>query len=334
MAMMLDMAEKAGVTLIIRCPELQTYPVNTVRRFMNHPATAGYFLKDEPSAKDFPYLGKWMKSIRAIDSQHTCYINLFPNYALPEQLGTDTYQQYLDEYIAMVAPTVLSFDHYPVIETNGERHLREEWFANLEMVAKTSQKNNKPFWAFALSVAHGFYPVPTLAEIRLQVFANLAYGAQGIQYFTYWTPRNKSQYAYHHGPVDNDNKRTDVYEMIRTVNREIQDLSDVFLSAKVISIGHTGKDIPAGTQRLTEPPKGIKKIRTKGDGAIVSLIENNKQQYAIIVNRDFKQPMKLCIKGDRTLERVFKDINKAKPKRKSFTLLVAPGDIAVFRIEH
>jgi hypothetical protein len=334
MAMMLDMAGKAGVTLIIRCPELQTDPRNTVRRFMHHPATAGYFLKDEPAAKDFPYLGKWMKSIRAVDSQHTCYINLFPNYALPEQLGTDTYQQYLDEYIAMVATPVLSFDHYPVIETKEGRHLREEWFANLEMVAKTAQKNNKPFWAFALSVAHGFYPVPTLAEIRLQVFANLAYGAQGIQYFTYWTPRNKSQYAYHHGPVDNDNKRTDVYEMIRTVNREIQNLSNVFLSAKVISIGHTGKDIPAGTQRLTEPPKGIKKIRTKGDGAIVSLIENNKQQYAIIVNRDFKQPMKLYIKGDRTLERVFEDINKAKPKRKSFTLLVAPGDIAVFRIEH
>ena len=334
MSMMLDMAEKAGVTLIIRCPELQTDPENTVRRFMHHSATAGYFLKDEPSAKDFPYLGKWMKSIRAVDSQHACYINLFPNYAVPAQLGADTYQHYLDEYIAMVAPPVLSFDHYPVIETKGERHLREEWFANLEMAAKTAQKNNKPFWAFALSVAHGSYPVPTLAEIRLQVFANLAYGAQGIQYFTYWTPRNKSQYAYHHGPIDDDNKRTDVYEMIRTVNREIQNLTDVFLSAKVISIWHTGKDIPAGTQRLIEPPEGIRKISIKGEGAIVSLIENGKQRYVIIVNKDFNQSMKLYIKGYRTLERVFKDINKEKSKRKAFALLVEPGGIAVFSIKH
>ena len=334
MAMMLDMASKAGVTLIVRCPELQTDPENTVRRFMNHPATAGYFLKDEPSAKEFPYLGKWMKKIHAVDSQHACYINLFPNYAVPQQLGADTYQQYLDEYMSTVAPPVLSFDHYPVIEAKGVRHLREEWFANLEMVAQAAQKNNKPFWAFAMSVAHGSYPVPTLAEIRLQVFADLACGAQGVQYFTYWTPRNKAQYAYHHGPIDDDSKRTDVYEMIRTVNREIQSLSGIFLSAKVISVGHTGENIPAGTQRLIEPPKGIKKIRTKGEGAIVSLIENDKQHYAIIVNRDFKQPMKLYIKGNGKLESVFKDIHKPGSESRSFALLIAPGDIAVFRIKH
>ena len=332
MAMMLDMAAKAGVQLIVRCRELQTDPENTVRRFMDHPATAGYFLKDEPSAKDFPYLGKWMKSIHAVDSQHACYINLFPNYAVPQQLGTDTYRQYLDEYMAMVAPRVLSFDHYPVIETKGKRHLREEWFANLEMVTKTAQKNNKPFWAFALSVAHGLYPVPTLAEIRLQVFANLAYGAQGIQYFTYWTPGNKSQYAYHHGPIDDNKERTDVYEMIKTVNREIQGLSGIFLSSKVISVEHTGENIPAGTQRLITPPKGIKEIRTKGEGAIVSLIEKDKQQYAIIVNRDFKQSMKLYIKGNGKLESIFKDTYSAGSKSRSFALLIAPGDIAIFRI--
>ncbi|MCO5238977.1 MAG: beta-galactosidase [Chitinophagaceae bacterium] len=334
MAKMLDMAAKAGVTLIVRCPELQTDPENTVRRFMHHPATAGYYLKDEPSAKDFSYLGKWMKRIQAIDSQHLCYINLYPNYALPDQLGTDTYQQYVEEYMAIVEPPVLSFDHYPVMETKGKRYLREEWFTNLEMVAKTAQKNITPFWAFAMSVARGLHPVPTLAEIRLQVFANLAYGAQGIQYFTYWTPRIKTQYPYHHGPIDSNNKRTDVYEIIRAVNQEIQSLSGIFLSSKVISVEHTGENIPAGTQRLTEPPKGIKKIRTTGEGAIVSLIENNKQQYAIIVNRDFKQPMKLYIKGNGKLENVRKDSDQPESKSKTFALVIAPGDIAVFRIKH
>lgn len=332
MAMMLDMAEKAGVTLIVRCPELRTDPENTVRRFMHHPATAGYFLKDEPSAKDFPYLGKWMKSIQAADSHHSCYINLFPNYAMPQQLGADTYQQYLDQYMATVAPPVLSFDHYPVIETKEGRHLRGEWFANLEMVAKAAHKNKKPFWAFALSVAHGQYPVPTLAELRLQVFANLAYGAQGIQYFTYWTPRNRTRYVYHHGPIDDQNKRTDVYEMIKIVNREIQSLSGIFLGSKVISVEHTGKNIPDGTQRLIAPPKGIKKIRTNGEGAIVSLIEKDKQQYAVIVNRDFKQPMKLYLRGKGKLESIFNDSYMTGSKSRSFALSIAPGGIAVFRI--
>lgn len=42
-----------------------------------------------------------------------------------------------------------------------------------------------PFWAFALALSHKldnthFYRIPTLAELRLQVFSNLAYGAQAI----------------------------------------------------------------------------------------------------------------------------------------------------------
>lgn len=333
MAMMLDMAVKAGVKLMVRCPELQTDPENTVRRFMNHPATAGYFLKDEPSVKDFHYLGEWMKSIYAIDSQHLCYVNLFPNYAMPDQLGADTYQQYVDEYMAMVDPPVLSFDHYPVIETKGGRRLREEWFANLEMVAKTAQKNNTPFWAFALSVAHGLYPVPTLAEIRLQVFANLAYGAQGIQYFTYWTPRNKSQYAYHRGPIDDDNKRTDVYEMIRTVNREIQNLSPVFLSATVISVEHTGKNIPAGTQRLSKLPEGIKKLSIKGEGAIVSVLEKAGHRFIVIVNRDFINPMKLTIKGSNMLEKLSHDgIILNTGRHSSFE--IEAGGVLVYRLKN
>ncbi|HRO45238.1 beta-galactosidase [Agriterribacter sp.] len=334
MAMMLDMAAKAGVQLIVRCPELQTDPENTVKRFMNHPATAGYFLKDEPSASEFEALGIWAGRIRAIDSQRFSYLNLLPNYAVPAQLGTASYQQHVSVYLKSVPVPFLSFDHYPVIEDNGQRSLRKEWFENLEIIAGESKKANKPFWAFALSVAHGNYPVPTLGELRLQVFANLAYGAQGIQYFTYWTPKNKSQYNYHHGPIDDDNKRTDVYEMISTVNREIQNLSGVFLSAKVISVAHIGKNIPVGTQRLPKLPEGIKKISIQGEGAIVSVLEKGNDRFIVIVNKDFVNPMKLKIKSNSTLEKVSKNGTILNTHKHSSSVAIGAGDIAVYRLNH
>jgi len=333
MAMMLDMAEQAGVRLIVRCPELQTDPENTVKRFMHHPATAGYYLKDEPSAKMFEELGKWASRIQAVDSQHYCYLNLFPNYAVPQQLGTDTYQQYVNDYIKNVQVPFISFDHYPVIETKGIRTLRKEWYENLEIVAAASAKVNKPFWAFALSVAHGFYPIPTLAELRLQVFSNLAYGAQGIQYFTYWTPKNKSQYAYHHGPIDDNKKKTDVYEMLRILNREIQNLSPVFLSSKVISVEHTGKEIPSGTHRLTHLPAGIQKLRMKGSGAIVSVLQNAGKRFIVIVNRDFIYPLKLSIKGKSGIEKISKDGNTLNIGTHTFHEEIQPGDIIVYGIQ-
>ena len=38
----LDVAAKVGVKIVVSCPELKSDPEKTVRRFMNHPAIAGY----------------------------------------------------------------------------------------------------------------------------------------------------------------------------------------------------------------------------------------------------------------------------------------------------
>ena len=44
----LDLAHEAGMKMVTSCPELKTDVEKTVKRFMDHPALAGYFLRDEP----------------------------------------------------------------------------------------------------------------------------------------------------------------------------------------------------------------------------------------------------------------------------------------------
>jgi hypothetical protein len=283
----LDIAHQCDIKLFINIPELHDNPEDTVKRFSAHPAIAGYHLRDEPDAKDFNGLAAWVKKIRTLDNKHFCYINLFPNYAIPGQLGTNSYKEYVDRFIAEVPVQVISFDHYPVI---GDE-IRPEWFENLEVISQGAQKAQKPFWAFALAVAHDPYPVPTLAHLRLQVFSNLAYGAQGIQYFTYWTPQS-SRWNFHDGPIDRQGKRTKVYNLVRQVNSEIQALSRVFNGSRVISVAHTGETIPKGTKRFKsiEP---FRDIITEGKGAVVSLLESEKSRFLVFVNRDIHNPMKL-----------------------------------------
>ena len=87
---------------------------------------------------------------------------------------------------------LLSFDHYPVV---GDT-CRPEWYENLEIFSDEARKAGKPFWAFSLATSHGPNPVPTPAMLRLQVYSDLAYVAQGIQYFTYWTPQGDSLWYY------------------------------------------------------------------------------------------------------------------------------------------
>lgn len=338
----LDVAQKAGVKLLFSCPELKSEPEKTVKRVMKHPALSGYHLIDEPTASAFPELGEWVKRIQAVDKQHYCYINLLPNYASAEQLfgkdyevkpGKDVYADHIDVFLQQVPVPFISLDHYPVVEKNGARTLRPEFYRNLEIVAAASQKRGLPFWAFSLAVAHSPYPIPTVAEIKLQLFSNLAYGAQALQYFTYWTPAVNPNWDFHHAPIGLDGKRTEIYDYIKSVNEEIQHFAPVFLGAKLISVSHTGNQVPAGTKRLDKLPGEIKLLETSEAGAIVSLLEKENQQFLVIVNRDFQKPMRLTMVADNNVKRVLKDGTIVAASSYTSTLAVDPGDVMIYTWE-
>jgi hypothetical protein len=146
-------------------------------------------------------------------------------------------------------------------------------------------------WAFALSVPHGSYPAPTIPHLRLQVFSNLAYGAQVIQYFTYWTPVSDT-WNFHDAPIRPDGTRTPLYEHVKQVNREIQGLRGVFQGATVESVGHTGEKLPRGT-RAYQPGEYVREVKTGGQGAVVALLSNGGRQFLVVVNRDLHEPMPL-----------------------------------------
>ena len=327
----LDLAQKAGVKLIISCPELTRSPEATVQRFMNHPALAGYFLRDEPKKNDFPELGSLAKKINNIDGKHFCYVNLLPNYAAPNQYGASSYEDYLNDYLQAVPVQLISFDHYPIVGLNKPT-LRNNWYSNLETVSSASQRSGKPFWAFALTVAFDPYPVATLGALRLQVYSDLAYGAQGIEYFTYWTVTNGGVNNFHNAPIARDGSKTNLYGEIKQVNSEIKSLSGVFLGAKVISVAHTGRTIPPGTKPLTQLPSSIASLKTDGVGAVVSVLKNNNSSYLVIVNRDFINPMTLTIKCNSGVSRIMKDGSSVSQNQNVNSIKVEPGDLIIYKL--
>jgi hypothetical protein len=321
----LDIAGATGLRAFASLPQLQNDPEGTARQLKDHPALAGYYLRDEPGAADFPALAEWEKRIRSVDPEHPCYINLFPNYATAVQLGAATYREHVERFVSTVPVKFISFDHYPVIG----KSLRGEWYENLEQIAEVAGKANKPFWAFVLATAHAPYPIPTIEHLRLQAFSNLAYGAQGIQYFTYWTPTS-TQWDFHEGPIDAKGQRTIVYDRVKQVNAEIQALASVFAGAKVVSVGHTG-GLPRGT-RAYQPEAPVVSLKTSGLGAAVATIEKNGRRHLVVVNRDFNGPMPIEIAFDPAakISEVKKDASIVPLANASLSREVGGGDIVVF----
>ena len=322
----LDVCEATGVRLMVSLPELQRDPEGIADRFKGHRGLGGYYLRDEPAAIFFPELAAWAKRIQSRDADHPCYVNLYPNYAPPDALGTPTYAAYVERFLAEVPVPFISFDHYPVVGQS----LRGEWYQNLEIISAAARKGNKPFWAFALAVAHGPYPVPTVAHLRVLAYSNLAYGAQGLQYFTYWTSKSDT-WDFHEGPIRADGTRSPVYDRVRDVNREVQAMRAVFLGARVLSVTHTGAAPPAGTRRFAaEAP--VESLETAGQGAVVSRLAKADRQFLVVVNRDINSGMRLDLRfKEGTRARLVKrDGSLADEVKEAARIDVAPGDAAVF----
>lgn len=325
----LDVAHKTGVSLMLHCPELFESPEKTSEEFCSHPALFAYYIADEPNRTKLDSLSNIVQKINAVDSLHSCYINMFPyidDYSL-KLTQFDTYEDYIDS-VSNIELHFLSFDFYP-ITTKG---VRKNWYNNLELIREQSLKVNKPFYAFVLSTPHVEYPKPKFNSLMLQINVNLAYGAQALQYFTYWTPRPNEIYDFNNGPISNDGKRTRTYKLVSKANRSVLPYLYLFYDARVKNVSHLG-DIPQGVYNAAQYPENVQSLSVEGEcGVILSEFEKNGISYFCVVNKDYKKKAKI------KLEYSSDDVKMLSPNKKVFELKTAkteytlrPSEMIVFR---
>lgn len=322
----LDAANETGVKLFVHCPDLLTNCEETVKKLCKHPALAGYHLQDEPSAAAFAGLAAWQQKINAVDADHPCYINLFPNVS-NARLGTDGYAKYVEQFVQTISVPFISFDYYPT--KFGK--LEADVFTNLEIISSAARKAKKPFWGFYQAVLWNTMPPRTLAKLRLESFINLAYGAQCIQVFTYWLPPPNGDEKFHDAPISMDGKRTPVYDLVKQTNGEIRALSRVFLNASVVKVSHAGKAMEPQTTAFT-PEAPIQSLDVADGNALVSLLKNGKSDYVVIVNKDILASLKLKIRFTDTAKmlEIRKDGTDRPVTAPDFT--IEPGDILIFQV--
>ena len=313
---LLTLGDKVGMKIITECDELHDAATTkmAVEAMSAHPSLYAYNVWDEPEVSEYPEVTRRIKEIYKYDKTRPCSVNLLPNYAWDEWVE----ERYLDtvrDFLKTVPVSFLSFDYYPIIiNENGERVLREAWYHNLEDIRTAALEADIPIWGFALAKPHGPYPWPTLADLRLQQFSNLVYGAVAFQYFTARTIVWKESVS-------------DIYPFIKQVNEELKQMEDIFLGADIKDIWHTGSQIPRGTKALTAYPAGISEIRTGDEGAVVSYFTNKGKQYIAIVNRSCTDQTTLEIAFTGTAFHVSKDGTESDVAG-SYT--IDPGDIVIF----
>jgi hypothetical protein len=296
---MLDFCQQLGLkamvvdsrisTKMVAQPGWQKQVAAVVADYGAHPALYGYYLRDEPNFAQFRALGQINSEFSRLDAAHLPYINLFPTYASTDQLGTPTYADHLDQYLAMVKPAVLSYDHYCLMKEGRDR---PDYFENLSLIRQYGLRYGAPQWNIILSAPHFGYRDPTAGEMRWQVYTSLAYGMKGILWFTYWSLKDWEASS---GPaiVTSDGKPGRLYPIVRQLNSEMKALGPTLLRLTSTGVFHTD-ETPPGCCRLG----GDALVSVPMDTPLVIgfFVDDQGVDYVMVVNRDYAKSVDVSVK--------------------------------------
>ncbi len=236
----------------------------------------GWLTNDEPNG-----VAEVIASIEAVhalmkkDPTRWALFNLLPPFAQKEP-GTEAI---IDAAVRNGLP-ILSYDHYIMMADGTTRD--QAHFENLELFRRKSFQHNVPFWAFALTIKHFDYRRPSESDVRFKQFTNLAYGAKGLWYFTYWGPTDWDRWDKVAIVDPSNGSPTELYSVVRDINLAVQEVGDLLLNLRTAGVFHN-KPKP-GSESFTPGTYWISALKAR-DALIGFFEDNEKNHYAWVVNK-------------------------------------------------
>ena len=273
----------------------------------------GWDVVDEPAADKFPVLAAIVNAFHKYSPDKETYINLFPNYATPEQLGNPDYMSHLEAFVNVVQPDQLSYDHYhfrgrDVDEKCIADHLDERsrlihidaiapraegqgFFENIEDIRNVAQKYDLDPMLIVLLVEHGPYRNLTRGEIFWEANMCLAYGMRRISYFTYWTGPYDDFWRTANAMCGSDGTKLPHYYDVQAVNAAIADIGRWLFDKNCAEVFHLGT--PEAGSKIFTPYGGITAV--DGKDGVISFFDDGS---VYLVNRNFQYENTFTIHTD------------------------------------
>jgi hypothetical protein len=246
---------------------------------------AGFNFYDEPGAGWFATLAKALAISRELAPQLLPYVNLLPS-------DDATYYR---SFVDVVKPSLISFDRYPLLSEGRED---ANYFHNWAIVRDAALYGDIPSWVYVQTLAYNNHREPTAAELLWQINISLAYGAKGIQYFTYWTPEAARGEGFGPALITVDGKRTPRYDAAKQINtgwlhqvgRELKPL----VSESVVHANET--PLPNGAVGFT-PTNLISAV--SGNSVVVGTFRSRDgasgDRWVLVANRSHSAPARAVV---------------------------------------
>lgn len=279
-----------------------------------------------------------------------------------------SYLKYLFEFYKEFAPSVWSYDLYAFrekpVNVSGQLpiEMEHEFFRNLWIFWKNSQLTGIPFWPYIRLMTHeepANYAdsILSVEKLRYQAYMSLAFGAQGL---VCWNmverPSGNADQRFLGAPIKADGSLTPAYYNLQEILSSVRKYQAIFLNGTVTDIAYTNAPAQLFRNELSclpimETPIGpLVKIdryflgpitQDQGDQrdiqisvptVLVSRVENNGEEYIIIVNLSWKSSNSFQLTFSRSVKNMMTNqtIGVGSNNYK-FNYTLAPSDWVIFK---
>jgi len=308
----LDIARDAGVRLVVSVPGLRVakgtvddawkHRIKTfIGKVRDHDGLFGYYLADEPKLPLFEDIAKAFALVREQDPDHLPYYNHWmTNMSFG---GLRSYEEMWETFHALCRPDFVSMDCYPInacseaewadgragpfapyyFPRHRAKH-RLHYYESLEILRQYGRIFRVPVWGFTRS-RPGYTMETAEGEMRYQLMTALAYGAKGLQYFTY---ANANVMV---GPPP-ECEPNELAHIAGKLNRELRAWEPVLKRMRSIGVYHH----PAThfmTRPLDQYTLGNENdlcVRDGDDVVVGQFVDDEGWEYALICNRSPFEP--------------------------------------------
>ena len=268
--------------------------------YFNEPCFAGLSVKDEPTLKDFDMLGNISNALLEVDPSKLMFCTILPSYAPDEMLQIEeyrktmshweAYQRYTEDYITKTNSQIVSFDYYlnHVFKMPIEGVYSEDFLLNLSYFASICKTYNIDYWAYAAAYGHGGRAQYTSEELKWIVNTQLAFGAKGMVYYTYWSIIPGYKMAdwinpTRSGLVTGNGIPHDTYFIIKDINKNIHAIEEILKPSEFVCVAQYGDkklNISPDVEVNTYSPI----YNISGGDALVGIFNNNNKKVFYIIN--------------------------------------------------
>jgi len=299
-----------------------------INKVGHHPAVLGYHLRDEPGANEYPHLAEAVKTVNELAPGKWPYINLLPGDNLAD------WEKYLDDFVTICKPPILSYDRYVIYNPPG--NFAPAFWSNIAVARNVAKRHDIPLYNIVLTAPHWNYRDLRQTDVRMQVYGSLVYGVKGLAYYKFMSHELDILDApplgnFRGGPLDEFGNRTETWQWLRNVNQQVQNLAPHLLKLRSDDVYHVAPSAPDANRRATSST--LLASLSGPEYVVGEFTHEDGSRYMMIVNRSMTEQAHVNVTFPAYVEKVeFVDTRTGKLDRWENYYWLSPGQGVLLKL--